>query len=240
MIVFISKYKVIGILGGMGPEATAALYLRIIRIFQERYGAVYDSDFPEMVIVNVPLPDVVEKANCNKEKIEMLVRASKKLENSGADFIAIPCNTVTKYVPEMEKAVSIPIISIIRETANAVLKLGLKKVALIGTEATIKSRIYCKLLKGIQVLTLNEAEQKETTEIILNILAGRKLQEDKEKLTAFIKKLKLSGAEKVILGCTDLPLLTGNMSDTVDSLDVLAEVSVEWATGKNYLSQLRG
>lgn len=234
------KYRTIGILGGMGPEATATLYLRIIRIFQEKYKAVYDSDFPEMVIMNVPLPDVVEKRSGDKEKIEMLVSALKRLENSGAGFIAIPCNTITKYVPEMQKAVSIPIINIIRETANVVLKLGLKKVALIGTEATIKSRIYSRLLKRIQVLTLNEAEQKETTGIILNILAGKKLQKDKEKLAAFIKKLKLSGAEKVILGCTDLQLLTGNMSDTVDSLDVLAEVSVEMATGKNYLSQLRG
>ncbi|MBI2580312.1 amino acid racemase, partial [Candidatus Woesearchaeota archaeon] len=197
----------------------------------------YDSDFPEMVIVNVPLPDVVEKAGGDKEKVEMLVSASKKLENSGADFIAIPCNTVTKYVPEMEKAVSIPIINIIRETANAVLKLGLKKVALIGTEATIKSCIYSRLLKGTQVLALNKTEQKETTEIILNILAGKQLEEDKGRLTTFIKKLKLLGAEKVILGCTDLPLLTDDKSDTVSSLDVLAEVSVEMATGKNYLSQ---
>ncbi|HZX10852.1 MAG TPA: aspartate/glutamate racemase family protein, partial [Acidobacteriota bacterium] len=97
-----TKYKKIGILGGMGPEATADFYLRIIRIFQKKYGAIYDSDFPEILIINLPIPDVVENPKEEDKVREMLINAVKKLEKSGADFIAIPCNTVTYYISEMK------------------------------------------------------------------------------------------------------------------------------------------
>jgi len=224
------KYKTIGILGGMGPEASAHLYLRIIQFFQKEYGAIYDCDFPEIIIVNLPIPDVVEHPREENKVREMLINAVIKLERFGADFIAIPCNTVTYYFPEMQNAVSIPIINIIKETTNEVLKSGIKKVGLLGTEMTIKSNIYSNVLKNIQILTLNKTEQKETTKIILNILAGRKLDKDREKLTQFIQKLKDLGAEKVILGCTELPLAIKSNNDVLDTLEILAKSTVERAT----------
>jgi len=202
-----SKYKTIGILGGMGPEATADLYLRIIQLFQQTYGAIYDSDFPEIIIVNLPIPDVVENANEQNLVKEMLIQGVKKLEKAGADFVAIPCNTVTYYIKEMKSAVSIPIMNILQETANEVRKSGIKQVGLLGTETTIRSKIYDTVLDDFQILTLEKPEQIETTKIIMNILAGKKKPEEKEKLLEFVRKLKNSRAEKVILGCTELPLL---------------------------------
>ena len=120
------KYKKIGILGGMGPEATAELYLKIIKIFQDKFGAKYDSDYPEIMIYNLPLPDVVEKIDQSSKIKEMLVKGVQKLESWGVDFIAIPCNTVNFFLPEMRTAVSIPILSILEETAKEVNKLELK------------------------------------------------------------------------------------------------------------------
>lgn len=232
-----SKYKTIGILGGMGPEASAHIYLRIIQFFQKDYGALYDSDFPEIILVNLPIPDVVEDPNEENKVREMLVDAVKKLERFGADFIAIPCNTVTYYFSEMKNAVSIPIINIIKETRNVVLKKGIKKVGLLGTEMTIKSNIYANALKNIQILTLKEAEQKETTKIIMNILAGKKSDKDREKLTQFVQKLKKLGAEKVILGCTELPLAIKNNKDVLDTLEILAKATVERAVKYNLKNQ---
>ena len=83
--------KSIGILGGMGPEATAELYLRIIRIFQVRYGAKYDSDFPEIIIINVPIPDVVEDVTQEQKVKEMLLESVRKLQTAGVDIIARVC-----------------------------------------------------------------------------------------------------------------------------------------------------
>ncbi len=224
-----SKYKTIGILGGMGPEATADLYLRIIQLFQQRYGAMYDSDFPEIIIVNLPIPDVVENANEQNRVKDMLIQGVKKLEKAGADFIAIPCNTVTYYIEEMQSAVSIPIINILQETANAVIKSGIEKVGLLGTETTIKNRIYDNFLRDFQILTLEKPEQIETTKIIMNILAGRKNPEDRENLLEFVQKLKKKGAKKVILGCTELPLLVKSNDDVFDTLEILAKSVIERA-----------
>ena len=96
--------KTIGIIGGMGPEATALFYKKIIRIFQNYYSAKYDSDYPKIIIYNVPIPDVVE--NCTQEEIikSMLISASKKLESIGADYIVIPCNTVPEVHRPGKKA----------------------------------------------------------------------------------------------------------------------------------------
>ena len=227
-----AKYKTIGILGGMGPEATADLYLRIIQLFQREYGAIYDSDFPEIIIVNLPIPDVVENANEQSLVKEMLIQGVKKLEKAGADFVAIPCNTVTSYIKEMQNAVSIPIINILQETANAVKKSGIKQVGLLGTETTIKSRIYENFLRGFEILTLEKPEQIETTKVIMNMLAGRKNPEDRKKLLEFVQELKSKGAKKTILGCTELPLLIKNNSDTFDTLQILAESTVKTALKK--------
>ena len=225
-----SRYKTIGILGGMGPEATADLYLRIIRLFQKEYAAVYDSDFPEIIILNLPIPDVVENSNEQAEVKEMLVKGLRKLEKAGADFVAIPCNTVTYYIKEMQSAVSIPIINILQETANAIMKSGIRKVGLLGTETTIKSKIYDNVLKDFQILTLGKPEQIETTKIIMNILAGKKNLEDKKKLLDFVQKLKYMGAEKVILGCTELPLLIKENDEVFDTLEILAKSVIKRAT----------
>ena len=224
------KYKTIGILGGMGPEATAELYLRIIRFFQQKYGAIYDSDFPEIIIVSLPILDVVENSDEQSKVKEMLIGGVQKLEKVGADFVAIPCNTVTYYIKEMQDAVSIPIINVLQETANEVIRSGVKKIGLLGTETAIKSKIYADVLANVQIYTLNEAEQKATTKIIINILTGKKSKEDRQKLTEFIQRLKNLGAEKVILGCTELPLLIRKNDDVFDTLEILLKSAVERAT----------
>ncbi|MBI4152854.1 amino acid racemase [Candidatus Woesearchaeota archaeon] len=223
-------YKTIGILGGMGPEATAELYLRIIRIFQKEYGAKYDDDFPEIIIVSVPIPDVVE--NPSEEKIvqEMLVSGVKKLERAGASFVVIPCNTVNFFFREIERAVSIPVLSILTEVANEIRKMEVKTVGLLGTEMTINKNIYNQSMPEISLISSTIEEQKRITKIIINVLAGKKKALDKNFLLGLIDNLKELGAEKVILGCTELPLLLKRSNDLVDTIDILAQATVRKAT----------
>lgn len=220
------KPKKIGILGGMGPEATADLYKKIIQIFQEKYGAKYDEDFPEIFIYNLPLPDVVENPYQDKKIKEFLIRGVKKLESNGVDFIAIPCNTVNYYLPEMRNAVSIPVISILEETAKEVRTLNLSKVGLLATEMTINKNIYGSVLNDIKVVNPTKKQQKKITSIILNVLSGKKNKEDRLILKTIIEELKSNGAEKIILGCTELPLLIKKRKDTLDTLEILARAVV--------------
>jgi aspartate racemase len=198
----------IGILGGMGPEATAELYLRIIRIFQ-RNGAKYDKDFPEILILNLPLPDVVERPDKDSKIRDILVKSVKKLESNGADFVAIPCNSVSYFISDMRKAVSIPILSI-PELVKGV------NLGVLGTEFTIKKRLYGNIINP------TKKQQKQITKIVLNILSGKKTKEDKDILINIIEDLKSKGAEKVILGCTELPLII-KRSDTINTIDVLSK-----------------
>ena len=230
MIVFTKKK--IGILGGMGPEATADLYFRIIRIFQKKYGAKYDNDFPEILIYNLPLPDVVEKPKQEKKIKELLLQSVKKLESFDVDLIAIPCNTVSYFISDMRNAASVPILSIPEETAEQVRKLGLTKIGLLGTAMTISKNIYGVVLKDIEIINPTKKQQKKITKVILNILSGRKTKEDRQVILSIIKELQFKGAKKVILGCTELPLLIRRRFGTINTIDILAKAVVE-ETQKN-------
>jgi len=190
----------------MGPEATIDLYSRIIKIWQKN-GAKYDSDFPEILILNLPLPDIVENPENNKIK-QMLLKGVKKLESAGSSFIAIPCNSACFFIQDMRKSVSIPIISIPELVKG-------EKLGLLGTEFTIKN-----LYKN--TISPTKKQQKQITKIIMNILSGKKSQQDKKVLTRIIQDLKSKGAKKVILGCTELPLLI-KRSDVIDTIDVLSK-----------------
>lgn len=222
------KYRKIGILGGMGPEATAELYLRIIKIFQQRFGAKYDDDFPEMVILNLPIPDVVENPKEESKIKEMLIAGAKKLEIAGAEFIAVPCNTVMKYLFEMKSSVAIPIINIVEETIIEIKKIGLKKIGVLGTETTIQNELYGNL-ENVEIVVSTIEQQKITTRIIRDILAGIKSKKDKFELNEVITDLKARGAEKVVLGCTELPLLMIEDESIIDTIGVLAKATVKRA-----------
>ena len=208
LVVFTPKYKVIGILGGMGPEATAYLYMSIIRILQSK-GDKYDSDFPKIIIYSLPLPDIVEKIKSEKFIVSMLIDGVKKLEFVGSSFIAIACNSVFFYIKQMQNAVSIPIINVMEETAKEVSEKDYKKVGLLGTKLTIKQKLFDNALGkyGIKIIYPNEKQQEKITKIIINILSGKKLKSDTLQLNLIIKYLQNKGAESIILGCTELPLI---------------------------------
>ena len=226
------SYKKIGILGGMGPEASASLYLRIIRLFQKQFGAILDEDYPEMVFVNLPLPDVVSNEDNSYEVEQCLLRGLKTLEIAGVDFIAIACNTVSFFLPKLRKEIGIPIISIVEEVANVVNALNLQKVGILGTEMTLSTGLYNSALKNIELIGLGIEDRKLITSIILRVLAGKKERDDRVLLGNVINQLISRGAQKVILGCTELPILMEANDFVIDSLQILAKSIVKIASGE--------
>ena len=168
----ISK-KTIGILGGMGPDATIDLYSKIIRICQTRYGANFDEDYPPMMILNIPAPDICENLKNKEELLKILEESAKMLEELGADFIIIPCNTAHYLLPSLRKVVSIPILSMIKETSERIRKKRYKRVGLLATTTTIKQRLYEKILNkyGIYLIKPDEKAQRKIMRIIRGITA---------------------------------------------------------------------
>ncbi len=231
------KKKIIGVLGGMGPESTAIFYHALIQQCQKQYGAQYDSDYPEIFIYNLPIPDVVEGLTKPEETLDALIGGAKKINSIGVDFMVMPCNTAHYFYPGMAKAISIPFICIFLATAKKIKSRDYTKVGFLSTETTVKYKSYDKDFEknGIE-LVLPEGDDKESlTKIIMNILAGRKLETDKEMLKQIIERLKTRGAKAIVLACTDLPILLKQENvdiEVFDTVEILAEATIQYSIGK--------
>lgn len=225
--------KTIGILGGMGPVATAEFYKRIILYCQKKYKAVQDKDYPPIVMYSLPLQESNETGFANEELIfKEFIQETIKLETHGADFIVIPCNTLHQFTKELRKNTGIPVISIIEETTKEVSSEKMKKVGLLASESTHEHKIFEAALNPfkINVISPKKSEQKLVTKVILNVMGGNHSQQDKKVLLKLIENMKVKGAEAIILGCTELPVCI-NQNDTkikiFDTLEILAERAVE-------------
>ncbi len=223
--------KTIGILGGMGPEATAAVYLNIVRIFQRRFGARFDADFPHMLIDSLPVPDVVQQVENEAGFIQTLRGGAIRLEDAGAQFLIIACNTAQKYLPQIMSAVSIPIIDLVLEVAEAVAWRKYSRAGLLGTEATIRDHLYDGSFqrRGIELLTPEPAERVVVTRAIMEILAGSDPEVPRADLLPILESLRERGAEAVVLGCTELPLVLhpgDSPVELIDTIQILAEAAV--------------
>lgn len=227
--------KTVGILGGMGPLASANLYHKIVKIAQEMYHAEQDTDFPPMIIYNLPLIGFDEAGFKNPTLVKgQLIAGVKKLERAGSDFIIIACNTVHHFYQEMQDAIKIPIISIIEETVKTADKKELKVIGLLSSESTNKLKIYQKVLDyyAIKTLSVTDKQQKLLNEIILHVMSGTQGEADKECLKAIIHDICQQGAQGIILGCTELPLaISQNDIDValLNSTEIIAKSALEYA-----------
>lgn len=238
---FFMTKKIIGVLGGMGPESTAIFYQALIRECQKQYGAQLDSDYPEIFIYNLPIPNIVERLRKPKKTLEVLVNGARKLQSIGVDFIVMPCNTAHYFYPGMAKSIRIPFICIFLAAAKKIEAKRYRKIGFLATETTVRCKSYNRDFEknGIDLILSDDRDQKKLTPIILNILAGKKFAEDKNDLWAIIEELKNRGAEAVLLACTDLPVLFSVEERTADfslrlfdTVDILAEATIQYATGK--------
>ena len=225
------KWKKIGVLGGLGPQATIDFYSKVLYYCQTKVKPHANEGYPEMIIYNCNFPPFSEK---NQNKVNpKLIKAAKSLEKAGADFIVIPSITPHIFYDSIKKSVSIPIINIIEEVVNIV-KNKAKVVELLATTMTIKNNLFQSKFKKykIKILTLNKNDQNQLEMIIFGVMEGKINQQKREIVIKMINKLKKSGASLIILGCTELPVLLGGLSkrkDFLDTLDIAAKIAVEKA-----------
>src|SRR3989338_7110204 len=147
--------KTLGIIGGVGPETTAKVYLSVIDLIrksgQEKYQGI--------VICNLPFPFIIEKEaildGVNSDKmLPYLIDGVKTLEKAGASFGILPCNTLHKYIKEIRASVKIPFLSILEETVSKLKSLNIKTVAVFGTQTTVDSKIYSHALEKSKIKVL--------------------------------------------------------------------------------------
>lgn len=205
----IKPKRILGIFGGMGPEATANLYLLIVKLTP----AAKDQDHIPTLIYS--LPQVPDRMTAIKKKDKSIIPYLKegviRLEKAGASFIAIPCNTVHYFYDDMQQVVNIPIIHMIRETALEVtIKYpNIKTVGLLATTGTLQSGLYEKELKakGLKVVIPDEKiEENNVMKAIYGIKSGMDRKACEDLLAVAGDNVEKKGAEVIVLGCTEIPL----------------------------------
>lgn len=201
--------KKIGILGGMTPESTVTYYERITRSYQKQFG---DYGFPEVVIYSVSFQqyeDWMMQGNW-KEITSHLIEGVSALHRAGTDFAVLATNTMHNVFPQIEEASPIPLISIIDATAEAIIARGMKTVGLLGTIFTMTLPFYSEGLDrhGIRTIVPSDTDMNTVNRIIFEELGKGVLKSDsRTQYVEIIHRLHRKGAEGVILGCTEIPLL---------------------------------
>lgn len=218
----------IAIIGGMGPEASAYFYNILIKQSIDLFGAVNNDDFPEIILHSIPVPDFISSNKRTNEALEMLKERIVKLNKFNPLCIAIACNTAHILLDNLQKVAHSPFTSIIDEVVKAVKKDGFTTIGLLGTPSTIKSNIYQDAFGkvGINTITLNNNMLNILERIIRNIIAGKTKKEDQLILKRFSDLLISKGAQSIVLGCTELPLIfpKNYKKKVYNSLKILSQV----------------
>jgi aspartate racemase len=234
----IKPNKKIGVLGGAGPAATAKFFYDLIDIAQKKYKAEQDTDFPYIYLYNMPIEGFSETGFSNPDLVKkQLIAGVKKIEEWGADFVVLPCNTVHFFINEMRNAISIPILSIIEATIDEVKKKKYKKIGVLSSASTKTLALYKKPLEdnSISVLITSQEEQLLLDNIILAVMTGIQGIKEKEIMKSIIQRMKNEGAESIILGCTELPLAI-NQSESditlISTISSLVDKTLKYSYGE--------
>lgn len=226
--------KVLGVLGGMGPEATVDFFKKVVALTT----ANIDQEHLRIIIDNNPkIPDRT-KAILTKSQtlVPVLIATARNLEKLGVDFIAIPCNTVHYFYDDLIKEITVPVLHMIREVAKAVKSTNSKyeKVGLLATTGTVTANLYQREFQKvrIEVIVPTPKVQTDVMDAIQEIKAGHDKNLAKKVLIKVARQLLEQKAQALILGCTDIPLVIRQQDFTVpvfDSNQILAEAAVKFA-----------
>jgi aspartate racemase len=229
--------RVVGILGGMGPEATVDFLREIIRLTPAK------KDQDHIPVITYSDPRVPERTAAilrgGEDPTPYLVRAAVALEKAGAGILAMPCNTAHYYLPRLKNEVGIPILDMIEETYSSTREqIGRAEVVgLLATQGTIQSGVYHNVFArhGVKVLVPDASDQDRIQEGIFQVKAGSYDGARQGTFESIGSKLAAAGAAAVILGCTEIPLgFNANRVDypVVNATRVLAQAAVDWALGR--------
>jgi aspartate racemase len=202
--------KILGIIGGLGPESTVEYYQNIIALYRERQD---DGSYPEFIINSVDLKkglDFMAESNLTG-MADYLLEEIGKLARAGANFGLISANTPHIVFDELAPKSPIPLISIVEATCAAAKARGLKKLALFGTRFTMQGTFYPKVFshEGIELVMPDTNEQDYLHDKYLNeLVPGKFLSETRAGLLAIVDRMKAkSKIDGVILAGTELPLI---------------------------------
>ena len=229
------SHRIVGVIGGMGPEATLNFLVTMLRLTS---SARTDQEHVPTLVYNDPrIPDRnLAYIGAGPSPEPMLVKIARSLECAGADFLVMPCNTAHIYASAIRNATSLPFIDMIEVTGDAVAVAhpSVRAVGLLATPACTASGLYFNAMakRGIALVTLSELDEKTLTEIIYAVKAGSSSDCERQGAQRLAMELIERGAGAIIAACTELPFVlkqTDLPCPLIDSTFALAERSVRYA-----------
>lgn len=232
-----AEHKTIGVLGGLGPEATLDFFAKLL----QRTNASTDQDHLRVIIDNNPkVPNRnLAMAGEGPSPGPALAAMASGLENAGADFLVMACHSAHAFEEEIRAAITIPFISMIDETCDHVLARhpNVSNVGLLAADACRRAKLYETALgmRGYNALGLDALEQRQFMSLLYDIKRGDRSERLTCSMGALGERLVLRGAEVIIAACTEVPLVIGESDLTcalIDATDVLANCCVRFARGE--------
>ncbi len=222
--------KVLGVLGGMGPAASARFYT----LLTDFTHAERDGEHMRILIRSYPdIPDRTEfiLGKSNESPLREMWQGALELAASGAQVIALPCNTAEYFYNDIQSLCPVPIISAVQASAEAAAARKIKRLGIMATAGSVKAQVYQNALEamGIEWALPDDDEQHVITDTIYGRLK-RNLSVDKSSFCRIADSFLERGCDSIVLGCTELSLIPMGESfqkyNFIDSLSALAEKCV--------------
>ncbi len=224
--------KILGILGGMGPGATVDAFSKLVSNTQ----ASKDQEHIPVIIVSIPdIPDRTENIiHHGPSPLPAMINSLHILERMGVSCVIIPCNTAHYWYEDLRNSVNMHFISIIDATCNKIIEMGVKRIALLATTATIYTQLYQNNLNKheVECIVPDEINQYKIMQSIISYKAGN-LIKAKELIYPYVEQLKSLGINKFVMGCTEIPLILNEQAEIypdnfIDATEELIKEAINW------------
>lgn len=226
--------KTIGLIGGMSWESSIEYYRIINEETKRRLGGLHSAK-SIMYSVNFAEIEALQHQNRWQEATGLMIAAAQSVERAGADFVVLCSNTMHKLANDIEANIQVPLLHIADTTAERVQSRGIRKIGLLGTRFTMEQDFYRGRLAnqhGLEVMIPNEDERAVVHQVIYDELClGIINPKSRRQYVEIIDNLVKSGAEGIILGCTEIELLV-QARDTTVELFPTTRIHAEAAVGK--------
>ncbi len=227
--------KTIGLLGGMSWESSIEYYRIINETVKSHLGGLHSADCL-MYSVDFAEIEALHHTEDWAQLTQAMISAAQRLERGGAACLVICTNTMHKMADEIQSSIRIPLLHIADAAGAAIQAKGLTTVGLLGTRFTMEGDFYSARLAGkfgLQVLIPEEPDRETVHRVIYQeLVKGEIREESRQAFLDIINGLQNQGAQGVILGCTEIPLLVGQSDVTIpvfDTTQLHAEAAVDWA-----------
>jgi len=215
----------LGVLGGIGPEATGVFYLHLIKRLQEENLIRHNEDFPQIIINSIPAPELVFDTFKEKD-VQPYLQGLKELEAMKPDCIIMVCNTIHLFHEQFQAELKTPILNLKEEVAQELRRRNASAVAVLGTPQTVRCGLY--EITGIRPIRLTDEECVVIGAAVFNFNRGFEIAQSKAVVTEIAQAQLQKGAALLVLGCTELAvMLEGSPLPTLDTMDVLVDAVIK-------------